>query len=59
MAGMTPTFSLTLNQIGVGLSMTCTLFSWVTMSKVGRRFAILASFAVAGTIFIGMGVAGF
>ncbi|KAG5743752.1 hypothetical protein H9Q70_013536 [Fusarium xylarioides] len=59
MAGMTPTFSLTLNQIGVGLSMACTLVSWVIMSKVGRRFAILASFAVAGTIFIGMGVAGF
>ncbi|KAF5982395.1 maltose permease [Fusarium coicis] len=59
MAGMTPTFSLTLNQIGVGLSMACTLVSWVIMSKVGRRFAILASFVVAGTIFIGMGVAGF
>ncbi|KAH7481082.1 hypothetical protein FOMA001_g8732 [Fusarium oxysporum f. sp. matthiolae] len=59
MAGMTPTFSLTLNQIGVGLSMVCTLVSWVIMSKVGRRFAILASFVVAGAIFIGMGVAGF
>jgi hypothetical protein len=59
MAGMTPAFSLTLNQIGVGLSMACTLVSWVIMSKVGRRFAILVSFVVAGTIFIGMGVAGF
>ncbi|PKS08729.1 hypothetical protein jhhlp_004782 [Lomentospora prolificans] len=58
MAGMAPTMSLTLNQIGVACSMVCTLISWVIITKVGRRRAILASFALAGLIFLGMGVAG-
>ncbi|KAI8653680.1 MFS domain-containing protein [Fusarium sp. Ph1] len=58
MAGMSPTMSLTLNQVGVGCSMACTLISWVVMSRVGRRLAILASFVMAGLIFLGMGIAG-
>jgi hypothetical protein len=59
MAGMTPDFSLTLNQIGVGCSMVCTVISWVIMTKVGRRSAILASFVAAGIAYLGMGIAGF
>ncbi len=59
MAGMNPDMSLTINQIGVGLSMACTLVSWVVITKVGRRTAILASFVAAGVIFVGMGIAGF
>lgn len=59
MAGMDPTMSLTMNQIGVGCSMACTLVSWVILAKVGRRLAILVSFAAAGIIFLGMGIAGF
>ncbi|KAJ1327003.1 MFS transporter SP family general alpha glucoside:H+ symporter [Microdochium nivale] len=59
MAGMAPTLSLTVNQIGVGLSMLFTLTSWIIMAKVGRRTAILASFAVAGVVFLAMGIAGF
>jgi hypothetical protein len=58
MAGMSADMSLTINQIGVGLSMFCTLISWVVMAKVGRRTAILSSFAAAGVIFLGMGIAG-
>jgi hypothetical protein len=58
MAGMSPTMSLTLNQVGVGCSMACTLISWVVMSRIGRRLSILASFVMAGLIFLGMGIAG-
>jgi hypothetical protein len=59
MAGMNPTMSLTLNQIGVGLSMACTVGAWFIIGHVGRRVAILGSFAAAGVIFLGMGIAGF
>lgn len=59
MAGMSPNMSLTINQIGVGLSMACTLISWVVIAHVGRRTAILTSFVAAGVIFLGMGIAGF
>ncbi|KAM0328699.1 hypothetical protein ACHAQA_005112 [Verticillium albo-atrum] len=59
MAGMNPAMSLTINQVGVGCSMVCTLVSWVFITKVGRRTAILSSFVLAGAIFIGMGIAGF
>jgi len=59
MAGMSPDMSLTINQIGVGLSMVCTLISWVVITKVGRRRAILSSFVVAGVIFLAMGIVGF
>lgn len=59
MAGMDANMSLTINQIGVGLSMACTLISWVVIAKVGRRTAILCSFTAAGVIFLGMGIAGF
>ena len=59
MAGMDANMSLTINQIGVGLSMACTLISWVIITKVGRRTAILCSFTAAGIIFLGMGIAGF
>ncbi|KAG7287482.1 hypothetical protein NEMBOFW57_006994 [Staphylotrichum longicolle] len=59
MAGMSPNMSLTINQIGVGLSMACTLVSWVVIAHIGRRTAILTSFVAAGVIFLGMGIAGF
>lgn len=59
MAGMSSDMSLTINQIGVGLSMACTLVSWVVISHVGRRTAILSSFAAAGVIFLAMGIVGF
>ncbi|KAH7203009.1 general substrate transporter [Fusarium oxysporum] len=59
MAGMNPTQSLTINQIGVGLSMVGTLISWFVMARFGRRATILCGFAIAGIIFIAMGVAGF
>jgi MFS transporter, SP family, general alpha glucoside:H+ symporter len=59
MAGMNPKMSLTLNQIGVGLSMACTVVAWFIMGRIGRRVAILGSFAAAGLVFLGMGIAGF
>jgi len=59
MAGMSPNMSLTINQIGVGLSMACTLISWVVIAHVGRRTAILTSFVAAGVIFLAMGIVGF
>lgn len=58
MAGMSSTMSLTINQVGIGLSMVFTLTSWFIMGKVGRRAAILASFVVAGVVFLSMGIAG-
>ncbi|KAI8411408.1 hypothetical protein FOFC_08002 [Fusarium oxysporum] len=59
MSGMNPTQSLTINQIGVGLSMVGTFISWFIMARFGRRVTILTGFAVAVLIFIAMGVAGF
>ncbi|KXJ85381.1 general substrate transporter [Microdochium bolleyi] len=59
MAGMNPTMSLTVNQIGVGLSMFFTLTSWAIMSRIGRRTAILGSLAFAGLVYLAMGIAGF
>ncbi|KAH6662932.1 general substrate transporter [Plectosphaerella plurivora] len=59
MAGMDPRMSLTLNQIGTGIAMACTLVSWFIIGRVGRRAAILGSFAFAGLVYLGMGIAGF
>ncbi|KAL2851271.1 general substrate transporter [Aspergillus pseudodeflectus] len=59
MAGMDPSQSLTMNQAGVGASMGCTLISWVIITHLGRRTAILGSFVMAALFFLGMGIAGF
>ncbi|KAH7114985.1 general substrate transporter [Dactylonectria estremocensis] len=58
MAGMSPTKSLTINQIAISLSIVVTLLGWVVLAKVGRRRAILCGFAVAGIFFLTMGIAG-
>lgn len=59
MAGMSPTKSLQVSQIGIGLQIACTYISWFTMSWLGRRFLTLASTAGVGIVFVTMGVAGF
>jgi hypothetical protein len=59
MAGMDPSQSLSMNQAGVGASMGCTLISWVIITHLGRRTAILGSFVMAGLFFLAMGIAGF
>ncbi|KAH6711389.1 general substrate transporter [Leptodontidium sp. MPI-SDFR-AT-0119] len=59
MAGMSPTKSLQVSQIGTGLQIACTYISWFTMSSLGRRFLTLASTAGVGIVFVTMGVAGF
>jgi SP family general alpha glucoside:H+ symporter-like MFS transporter len=57
-AGMSPTQSLTVNQIGIGLSMAGTIVSWYILSKCGRRNSILGGFVLAGLLFLAMGIAG-
>ncbi|KAG4442460.1 hypothetical protein IFR05_002062 [Cadophora sp. M221] len=59
MAGMSPTKSLQVSQIGIGIQIACTYISWFTMSSLGRRFLTLASTAGVGIVFVTMGVAGF
>jgi SP family general alpha glucoside:H+ symporter-like MFS transporter len=59
MSGMSPSKSLQISQIGIGLQIFATYISWFTMSWLGRRFLILASTAAVGVFFIAMGVAGF
>jgi SP family general alpha glucoside:H+ symporter-like MFS transporter len=57
MAGMSPTQSLTISQVGVGLGMATTFITWFTMTVLGRRFLILASTAIVGVLFLTMGIA--
>ncbi|KAL2817126.1 general substrate transporter [Aspergillus granulosus] len=59
MAGMSPTKSLTINQIAIGTSIFVTLLSWLILAKCGRRIVILCGFAAAGVMFLTMAVAGF
>ncbi|KAH8199174.1 hypothetical protein TruAng_006643 [Truncatella angustata] len=58
MAGMSPTRSLEISQIGIGFSMVMTFVSWFTMATLGRRFVILASCAGIAAMYLGMGIAG-
>ncbi|KAK0104458.1 hypothetical protein ONS95_004747 [Cadophora gregata] len=59
MAGMSPTKSLQVSQIGIGLQIACIYTSWFTMNWLGRRFLTLASTAGVGIVFVTMGAAGF
>ncbi|KAJ4263352.1 hypothetical protein NW762_006170 [Fusarium torreyae] len=59
MAGMSAKKALTVNQIGVGLSMVGTLVSWLIMTRFGRRMTILSGFATCGVIYLAMAIAGF
>jgi Na+/melibiose symporter-like transporter len=59
MAGMSPTQSLQISQIGVGVQMVCICIAGVTMSVFGRRIIVLCSCAATGIVFIGQGAAGF
>ncbi|KAH8179184.1 sugar transporter domain-containing protein [Sarocladium implicatum] len=58
MAGMNPSQSLEINQIGVSLGLPCILLSYYTMQKFGRRAIILASMGLIVLLFLGMGIAG-
>jgi SP family general alpha glucoside:H+ symporter-like MFS transporter len=59
MAGMSPTQSLQISQIGVGVQMVCICIAGVTMTYFGRRVIVLCSCAATGIVFIGQGAAGF
>ncbi|KAJ8108536.1 hypothetical protein OPT61_g8106 [Boeremia exigua] len=59
MAGMSPTQSLQISQIGVGVQMVCICIAGVTMTYFGRRIIVLCSCAATGVVFIGQGAAGF
>lgn len=59
MAGMSPTQSLQISQIGVGVQILCICVAGVTMTYFGRRVIVLCSCAATGVVFIGQGAAGF
>lgn len=59
MAGMSPSQSLTISQIGVGVQLPCIIIGAIAMSTFGRRVIVLWSSGVTGMVFVGMGVAGF
>jgi hypothetical protein len=59
MAGMSPTKSLTINQIAIGTSIFVTLLSWLILAKFGRRVVLLCGFVGAGVMFLTMAIAGF
>ncbi|KAF9690981.1 hypothetical protein EKO04_011264 [Ascochyta lentis] len=59
MAGMSPTQSLQISQIGIGVQMVCICIAAVTMTYFGRRVIVLYSCAATGAVFIGQGAAGF
>jgi Na+/melibiose symporter-like transporter len=59
MAGMSPTQSLQISQIGLGAQLVAIVIACVTMSVFGRRTIVLWSCMATGVVFIGMGVAGF
>ncbi|KAF2010390.1 general substrate transporter [Aaosphaeria arxii CBS 175.79] len=58
MAGMSPTQSLQMSQIGVGVSMVTIAIAFVTITKFGRRTIVLWSSIAAATVFVAMGIAG-
>ena len=59
MAGMSPTQSLQISQIGIGVQIGCICIASVTMTYFGRRVIVLCSCAATGVVFIGQGAAGF
>ncbi|PSN74207.1 general substrate transporter [Corynespora cassiicola Philippines] len=59
MAGMSPTQSLQISQIGIGVQIVCICIASVTMTYFGRRVIVLCSCAATGIVFIGQGAAGF
>lgn len=59
MAGMSPTQSLQISQIGVGVQLVATVIACVTMTYFGRRTIVLWSALATGIVFVGMGAAGF
>lgn len=59
MAGMSPTQSLQISQIGVSVQLVATVIASITMTCCGRRTIVLWSELATGIMFVGMGVAGF
>ncbi|KAH7130188.1 general substrate transporter [Dendryphion nanum] len=58
MAGMSPSQSLQVSQIGVGVSIVTIAMAFVTISVFGRRIIVLWSSIAAAMVFIAMGIAG-
>lgn len=59
MAGMSPTQSLQISQIGIGVKMVAIVLAVVFMSTFGRRLIVLWSSMATGIAFVAMGAAGF
>ncbi|KAH7386037.1 general substrate transporter [Pyrenochaeta sp. MPI-SDFR-AT-0127] len=58
-AGMSPTQSLQISQIGVGVQIVAIAIACVTMTVFGRRLIVLWSCMATGAVFVAMGAAGF
>ncbi|OAL49793.1 general substrate transporter [Pyrenochaeta sp. DS3sAY3a] len=59
MAGMSPTQSLQISQIGVGVQLVAIVIACITMTYFGRRTIVLWSALATGIVFVAMGAAGF
>ncbi|KAH6643101.1 general substrate transporter [Boeremia exigua] len=59
MAGMSPTQSLQISQIGVGVQLVATVIASFTMVYLGRRTIVLWSAFATAVMFVAMGAAGF
>ena len=56
--GMSANNALLFLQLGVGLGLIANIVSMWVLMRVGRRCLILVTLAVAGVLWLGMGVAG-
>ncbi|KAL3454872.1 general substrate transporter [Aspergillus insuetus] len=58
LGGMSPTHSVMISQVGVGVGLPANIASWFAMSLLGRRMIIQWSTAVTGLLWLGVGIAG-
>lgn len=58
LGGMSPTNSVMITQISIGLVLPSNIISWFSMTTFGRRSTLLVSTAVVGFLWTAIGIAG-